>query len=127
MVRSQSPIATWWALAVALKFNATLKFAAVAALLAGFAVVDLATLPVLRCPFLSLSGFPCPLCGMTRALHAWMHADAVSAMRFHPLSPAVLTALAALALGLRLPDWSWKLLGAALLVFGVFRIAVATL
>lgn len=107
--------------------NAVAKFSVVAGLLAVLAFVDLSRLPALPCPFLSLTGIPCPFCGMTRALHAWMHADPAAAFAFHPLSLPVLAALAALALGLRLPAWTWKSLAAALLAFGLFRIANATL
>jgi hypothetical protein len=56
-----------------------------------------------------------------------MHADPAAAFAFHPLSLPVLAALAALALGLRPPAWTWKSLAAALLAFGLFRIANATL
>lgn len=98
-----------------------------AGLFAALALMDLSALPVLRCPFLLLSGLPCPLCGMTRAMHAWMHGDAAGAMAFHALSPAAMGALAALGLGIRVPGWSWSVLGAAMVVFGIFRIAIATL
>ena len=48
------------------------------------------------CPFLALTGVPCPFCGMTRATIALGHGDLHAALGFHPLAPVVL----ALVLGL---------------------------
>lgn len=39
------------------------------------------------CIFADLTGLPCPGCGMTRSLTAWLRGDVSSALRFHPLSP----------------------------------------
>jgi hypothetical protein len=53
----------------------------------------LRTLPALHpplCPFLALTGMPCPLCGTTRAWDASLHGDLATAFRFHPLAPLVL-------------------------------------
>ena len=47
----------------------------------------------LICP-LHLIGIYCPLCGMTRAMHALVRLDFAGMLRYHPLSPLlVLTAL----------------------------------
>ncbi|HEX6548195.1 MAG TPA: DUF2752 domain-containing protein [Candidatus Dormibacteraeota bacterium] len=58
-----------------------------------------ATLP--PCPFLFLTGQPCPLCGGTRAYAAMWQGDVAAAVRYHPLGPALfvgsLVAIAALA------------------------------
>ena len=53
-----------------------------------------ATLP--PCPFLVVTGQPCPLCGGTRAFAQMWQGDLAGAARFHPLGPAlfVLTLLA---------------------------------
>lgn len=57
-----------------------------------------ATLP--PCPFLYLTGQPCPLCGGTRGFAEMWQGDAAAAARYHPLAPAlfVLTFGAALLL-----------------------------
>ena len=38
-----------------------------------------------RCPIAALFGFPCPTCGVTRAVRAAIHGDMSSAFHFHPL------------------------------------------
>lgn len=40
----------------------------------------------LRCPFLLLTGFPCPACGVTRALDALAHGDTTGYWQHHPLA-----------------------------------------
>jgi len=55
------------------------------------------------CLFLRATGHPCPTCGSTRALLAWLHRDWVSAFRWNPLAAFALPALglaAILRLGL---------------------------
>ena len=37
------------------------------------------------CPFRVVTGFACPGCGSTRAMHALVHGDVVSAFKFNPL------------------------------------------
>lgn len=39
----------------------------------------------LACPFRKLTGFTCPGCGSTRALHRLIHGDVVAAFQFNPL------------------------------------------
>jgi len=41
--------------------------------------------PFLPCLFRALTGFYCPGCGMTRALHALVHLDLAQAFRMNPL------------------------------------------
>jgi hypothetical protein len=59
-----------------------------------------ATLP--PCPFLIVTGQPCPLCGGTRSFAQMWQGDLAGAARFHPLGPALfmltLLALPVLAL-----------------------------
>lgn len=43
------------------------------------------TLPL--CPFLALTGLPCPLCGGTRSFAAMWSGDVGRAARLHPLVP----------------------------------------
>ena len=42
-------------------------------------------LPLPRCPFLAMTGYPCPSCGMTRALRCLLHGDLAAALAFNPL------------------------------------------
>ena len=74
-------------------------------------------LPWPRCPFLSVTGFPCVTCGATRSLIAFGHGDLLSALRWNPLAFAAFWAVivfdlyaAAVLLGrkprLHIVDWS---------------------
>lgn len=47
-----------------------------------------------RCAVLSLTGLPCPLCGMTRSTLALAHGDLAGAFGHHPLGPFLLLGLA---------------------------------
>jgi uncharacterized protein DUF2752 len=66
-----------------------------------------ATLPLLPghaglpCPLRTLTGVPCPLCGMTTSVEATVHGDLLAALRANPAGP--LAVLAALALLVRRP------------------------
>lgn len=51
------------------------------------------------CGFLWLTGRPCPLCGLTRALACLLRGDLALAASLHPLSPLVLVVLLSLFLG----------------------------
>jgi hypothetical protein len=89
-----------------------------------------ATLP--PCPFLTITGHPCPFCGGTRSFAYTWQGDFAHAIRLYPLGPAMfLATLAAipilaaalvsdrdLAVRLSLP-WRRALAGAALTVLGV--------
>lgn len=72
------------------------------------------------CGFLWLTGRPCPLCGMTRALCALVKGDWQAALHFHPLSPLLLAGLIALLLG---GAWnrSWNLAAAVFAIYGALR------
>jgi hypothetical protein len=49
----------------------------------------LAIAPLLRpCVFRSLTGFPCPTCGTTRAATAFLHGDLATAFTANPLAAA---------------------------------------
>jgi Protein of unknown function (DUF2752) len=65
------------------------------ALLAVATVVGLAVTNHFVCPFAAVTGFPCPGCGMTRALLALVRGDWREAWRQHPVSflvpPLVIT------------------------------------
>lgn len=42
------------------------------------------------CPFFQLTGFPCPLCGLTRSWHSALHGDLTASFAFHELGPVLL-------------------------------------
>lgn len=82
-----------------------------------------------RCPFYTITGIPCPGCGMTRALFAALHMDWRQALRWNPMIyPFALCCLyAALcfllgrikqARSLRL----WGIVGAAMLAVWLVRL-----
>jgi len=39
------------------------------------------------CPMLTITGFACPGCGMTRGFHALLHCDLIAALDFNALIP----------------------------------------
>ena len=62
--------------------------------------------PGLPCPLRTLTGVPCPLCGMTTSVEATVHAHVLAALRANPAGPLLL--LAALALIVRRPRGTWR-------------------
>ena len=89
--RRRSPPISWWAPAC------------------GFAMLlALWTLPLPHngaiaglpspCGFYHLTGYPCPLCGLTRSLVCAMHGDWVAALWWHPFGPIVLLGLGSISL-----------------------------
>jgi len=109
------------------------------AILLGFAVVAAILLAALEpgalpprfrtCPFLWLTGLPCPFCGLTRAVHHLLRCDWATAWHLNPLAfpiGAAIVALGARALreavtGRRLPPLAppragWLLAIAALVL-----------
>jgi hypothetical protein len=38
----------------------------------------------LKCPLFQLTGWQCPLCGLQRAVHAFLHGDLLAAWRYNP-------------------------------------------
>jgi hypothetical protein len=106
-----------------------------AAALSAAAILEPASSPPLWfCPFLFLTGHPCPFCGLTRATCALVKGRLEEAIGFHALSPLVLAALlvwlaveSGAAFGVwRAPDWTadsrpWKAAFALFAVFGVLR------
>lgn len=66
--------------------------------------------PPFACPLRSITGIPCPLCGMTRAVVAAVHGHFLDSLRFNPAGILVVLLAIALLAGLRvqrmrLPTW----------------------
>lgn len=100
------------------------------ALLAGvFLLLYFVTPPyVPTCPFRGLTGLPCPLCGLTRAMFLLAKGHVAEALALHPFSPlAAGFAIAAALQGEPPLRKAWPWLIACLLVFGVARLAVVAL
>lgn len=62
---------------------------------AGLIIAGIVILAVYKCPVKLFTGFPCPGCGMTRAL-IMMFYDIKGAFFMHPLFPAVILFMPAL-------------------------------
>ena len=91
-------------------------------LFAGLALYDAPVEPKFHlCGFLWLTGLPCPLCGMTRALCFLFKGQFSQAIQLHALSPVAVLTLAALGVRRELPQWSWLALSSIFLVYGVGR------
>ena len=74
----------------------------------------------LNCPIRSLTGIPCPGCGMTRAWLAALRLDILGAFRYHPMFWSVPVLMAYYIFDGRIirPKWlNWSLLG--LIALGV--------
>jgi hypothetical protein len=79
--------------------------------------------PTVRlCGFYWLTGRPCPLCGLTRALFALAKGHWAEALHFNALSPLAFAMLFTLFLNGRVREWLWKGGVAAFAVYGAFRI-----
>ena len=78
----------------------------------------------LRCYFHELTGWYCPGCGTTRALHQLLHGNMAAAFRFNPLAILLLPLVGYFAVrghrgGVK-PIWIWVLVG-VIIMFGVVR------
>jgi hypothetical protein len=76
------------------------KRAALALGLVAVATCAAVAFDVSLCPFATLTGIPCPSCGLGRAIVALVLGDPAAAFRFHPLVFAALPAIAAAILHL---------------------------
>ena len=74
------------------------------------------------CGFYWLTGRPCPLCGLTRALFALAKGHWREAVHFNALSPLAFVMLFALFRNGKMREWLWKGGVAAFAVYGAFRI-----
>ncbi len=83
----------------------------------------------LPCPLRSLTGVPCPFCGMTRGVTAVVHGDVAHAALLNPGSVLLVVAAVALLLSWRvgrvtMPGWVPVAVVAALWAFELFKYAV---
>ncbi len=68
--------------------------------------------PPLACPLRSITGIPCPLCGMTRACVAALHGHVGASLAFNPVGVLVVLAAVVAVLRpqvlsrIRLPIWN---------------------
>ena len=97
----------------------------VAALFTFFAVYSVPLIPKIRlCGWYWLTGWPCPLCGMTRALSQLFHGEFRSALELNALSPLVVIVLLAWVWRPTLPGWLWQGLAGMLLLYDAWRIVI---
>ena len=95
-----------------------------AAVLGLFAVMYFFSPPAIPlCGFRWLTGHPCPLCGLTRALLALAKGHVGAALRFHALSPLAVMMLGALVWNRPLWPRFWTCCAVAFGVYGVWRLA----
>jgi len=67
-----------------------------------WALIGLSALRI-QCPFLQVTGHPCPGCGLTRATFAMFRGDWKSMLRFHPFAPVFAVFWVVVILGLICP------------------------
>ncbi|MGC9947240.1 MAG: DUF2752 domain-containing protein [Bryobacteraceae bacterium] len=79
--------------------------------------------PAVRlCGFHRLTGRPCPLCGLTRALFALAKGHWAEAVHFNALSPLAFAMLFALFWNGGMRAWLWKGGVTAFAAYGVWRV-----
>jgi len=104
-------------------FSAVSRAAAAALLFSGLWYFSVPAEPALRlCGFHWLTGRPCPLCGLTRALFALAKGHWGEALQFNALSPLGFAMLFALFWEGRTRAWLWRGGVAAFAVYGLWRL-----
>lgn len=63
---------------------------ACAGVTAGLVGMSLAGISLWACPFLSLTGLPCPGCGLTRSCISLLCGDLTGSLRYHALGPLIM-------------------------------------
>jgi hypothetical protein len=107
----------------AVRRETVLKIAASACLLAAMAWATVPAKPAFQlCGFHWLTGLPCPLCGLTRALLALAKGQWAAALHFNALSPLAFAMLFSLFWSGPLRSRLWTAGAAAFAVYGVVRI-----
>ena len=100
-----------------------LKIAASASLLAALAFLTVPATPAFQlCGFHWLTGRPCPLCGLTRALFALGKGQWTAALDFNALSPLALAMLCSLFWSGSVRSRLWSAGIGAFAVYGVARV-----
>ena len=100
-----------------------MRAAAAAVLFAALWFFRLPAEPAVQlCGFRWLTGRPCPLCGMTRALFALAKGHWAEAVHFNALAPLGFVMLLALFWNGRLRGWLWTGGVGAFALYGVWRL-----
>src|SRR5579864_751423 len=76
------------------------------------------------CGFYWLTGHPCPLCGMTRAMFAMAKGHFAEAVGFNALAPLGFAILFALFWSSKIPGRIWSASAAIFAVYGICRFFV---
>jgi hypothetical protein len=104
----------------------TARIGGAAGLLAAMVWVTVPAKPALQlCGFHWLTGLPCPLCGLTRALFALAKGQWAAALHFNALSPLGFAMLFSLFWSGPVRSRLWTVGIAAFAVYGVVRIVSA--
>lgn len=79
------------------------------------------------CPFLAVTGIPCPTCGMTRSWNLTAHGDITAALALHPMGPLTFAAatVVLVVLVVRLMSRRW-LVPVPAMTTGVVLLGVTT-
>jgi hypothetical protein len=110
---------------VGLRTQTLLKIAASACLLAALACLTVPANPRFPlCGFHWLTGLPCPLCGLTRAVLALAKGQWAAALHFNALSPLAFAMLFSLFWSGRIRSRLWTAGTAAFAVYGVVRVCL---
>jgi hypothetical protein len=101
-----------------------LRYAGAAMLGAAFVWPVLPVHPPYACPLRTVTGVPCPLCGMTRAVVAAVHGDLAASLRYNPGGILLVVVAIAMVLGWRaqrvhIPPWLLPVALASLWVYNL--------
>ena len=66
--------------------------------------LSLAGLPAWNCPIRTVTGVPCPGCGLTRAVMQFLHGDITASLQTHAFAPIFILALMVMFAALFLPE-----------------------